>query len=416
VVRRRSHCDSQATFSGGVRVGHGADGWPHHQATRRATTESGYRGAVSAPSSTQGTGERVSLEAMLADLRTLVEIESPSRDRAALQASAEALAAMIERLLGRPATLVDSPAGPHVHWSGGGVPKVLLLGHHDTVFPIGALAARPFTVADGRVTGPGVFDMLAGIVQALHGLSELDDLSGVELLFSADEEVGSLASRELIEERARACGAVLVLEPSADGGSLKTGRKGCGTFEVAVHGRAAHAGLEPEKGVNALVEVAHQVLAIADIGRPDLGTTVTPTVAAVGTTDNVVPAEGLITVDVRVESADETARVEAAMAALTPIDPAATVEVRGAINRPPMPESASATLWPLAQQVDPGLRGLAVGGGSDGNFTAAIGVPTLDGLGAVGGGAHADHEYVVVDTMPARARLVGGLVALITSR
>jgi glutamate carboxypeptidase len=371
---------------------------------------------VSAPSSTQGTGELISLEAMLADLRTLVEIESPSRDLAALQASAEALAAMIERLLGRPATLVDSPAGPHVHWSGGGVPKVLLLGHHDTVFPIGALAARPFTVADGRVTGPGVFDMLAGIVQALHGLSELEDLSGVELLFSADEEVGSLASRELIEERARACGAVLVLEPSADGGALKTGRKGCGTFEVAVHGRAAHAGLEPEKGVNALVEVAHQVLAIADIGRPDLGTTVTPTVAAVGTTDNVVPAEGLITVDVRVESADETARVEAAMAALTPIDPAATVEVRGAINRPPMPESASATLWPLAQQVDPGLRGLAVGGGSDGNFTAAIGVPTLDGLGAVGGGAHADHEYVVVDTMPARARLVGGLVALITSR
>ncbi len=141
---------------------------------------------------------------------------------------------MIERMLGRPATLIDSPAGPHVHWSGGGEPKVLLLGHHDTVFPLGALAARPFTVADGHVTGPGVFDMLAGIVQALHGLATLDDLSGVELLFSADEEVGSVHSRELIEERARACGAVLVLEPSADGGALKTGRKGCGTFEVVV--------------------------------------------------------------------------------------------------------------------------------------------------------------------------------------
>jgi glutamate carboxypeptidase len=419
VVRRRGHGDSQPTLRNGVRVGDGADGWPGHQATRCATIGSGYRGAVSAPRSTPdtpGTGEPTTIDAMLADLRTLVEIESPSRDRAALQASADALAAMIERLLGRPATLVDSPAGPHVHWSGGGDPKVLLLGHHDTVFPIGALAARPFTVADGRVTGPGVFDMLAGIVQALHGLAELDDLSGVELLFSADEEVGSLASRDLIEERARACGAVLVLEPSADGGALKIGRKGCGTFEVAVHGRAAHAGLEPEKGINALIEVAHQVLAIAQIGRPELGTTVTPTVAAVGTTDNVVPAEGLITVDVRVESADETARVEGAMAALSPIDPGATIEVRGAINRPPMPESASATLWPLAQQVDPGLRGLAVGGGSDGNFTAAIGVPTLDGLGAVGGGAHADHEFVVVDTMPARARLVGGLVALITSR
>ncbi len=351
-----------------------------------------------------------SLAAMLDDLRTLVEIESPSLDLAALQASAETLAAMIERHLGSPARLVDSPAGPHVHWSGGGDPKVLLLGHHDTVFPVGALAARPFTVAGGRVTGPGVFDMLAGIVQALHGLATLDDLSGVELLFSADEEVGSGASRELIEERARACGAVLVLEPSADGGALKTGRKGCGTFDVVVHGRASHAGLEPEKGVNALVEVAHQVLAINELGRPEVGTTVTPTVASAGTADNVVPAQGRIKVDVRVESADEKDRVEAAMAALRPVDPDSTIEVSGAINRPPMPESASATLMPLAEAVAPGLAGYAVGGGSDGNFTAAIGVPTLDGLGAVGGGAHADHEFVVVDTMPDRARLVAALV------
>ena len=189
--------------------------------------------------------DTISADAMLDDLRTLVEIESPSLDLHALQTSAEVLAGMIERLLGRPATLIDSAAGPHVHWSGGGTPRVLLLGHHDTVFPIGALAARPFTVADGRVTGPGVFDMLAGIVQALHGLATLDDLSGVELLFSADEEVGSGASRELIEERARACGAVLVLEPSADGGALKTGRKDCGTFDVLVRGRASHACLEP---------------------------------------------------------------------------------------------------------------------------------------------------------------------------
>jgi glutamate carboxypeptidase len=347
---------------------------------------------------------------MLDDLRALVEIESPSLDLHALRSSAEALSAMIERLLGRPATLIDSPAGPHVHWSGGGDPKVLLLGHHDTVFPLGALDVRPFTVADGHVTGPGVFDMLAGIVQALHGLATLDDLSGVELLFSADEEVGSLHSRELIEERALACGAVLVLEPSADGGALKTGRKGCGTFDVVVRGRASHAGLEPEKGVNALVEVAHQVLAIDQLGRPDVGTTVTPTVANVGTADNVVPALGRIKVDVRVESADEKARVEAAMSALRPIDSDSTIEVTGAINRPPMPESASATLMPIAEAVAPGIVGYAVGGGSDGNFTAAIGVPTLDGLGAVGGGAHADHEYVVVDTMVDRARLIAGLV------
>jgi glutamate carboxypeptidase len=358
----------------------------------------------------------ISLDAMLDDLRTLVEIESPSLDLAALQQSAEAVAAMIERLLGRPATLIDGPAGPHVHWSGGGAPHVLLLGHHDTVFPVGALAARPFTVADGRVTGPGVFDMLAGIVQALHGLATLDDLSGVELLFSADEEVGSTTSRTLIEERAQACGAVLVLEPSADGGALKTGRKGCGTFDVVVGGRAAHAGLEPERGVNALVEVAHQVLAINRLGRPEIGTTVTPTVASVGTADNVVPAQGRIKVDVRVESADEKDRIESAMAALRPVDPEATIEVSGAINRPPMPEAASAALMPLAEAAAPGIQGYAVGGGSDGNFTAAIGVPTLDGLGAVGGGAHADHEYVVVDTMPERARLVAAIVAQLCAR
>ena len=356
------------------------------------------------------TDAALSVEAMLDDLRTLVEIESPSLDLEAMQKSADALAAMIERLLGRPATLIASPAGPHVHWSGGGDPKVLLLGHHDTVFPHGALATRPFTVADGHATGPGVFDMLAGIVQALHGLATLDDLSGVELLFSADEEVGSTTSRELIEQRALACGSVLVLEPSADGGALKTGRKGCGTFDVVIHGRASHAGLEPEMGVNALVEAAHQILAINQLGRPEVGTTVTPTVAIVGTADNVVPALGRIKVDVRVESGGEKERVEAAMAALRPLDLDATIEVSGAINRPPMPESASAALMPFADAVSPGIEGYAVGGGSDGNFTAAIGVPTLDGLGAVGGGAHADHEYVVVATMPERARLVAGIV------
>jgi len=354
-----------------------------------------------------------SIDAMLADLRTLVEIESPSLDLVRLAESARALKELIEGHLGGTAALIDSPAGPHVHWSGGGQPKVLLVGHHDTVFPAGALEGRPFTVADGRVTGPGVFDMLGGIVQALHGLAALDDTSGVELLFSADEEVGSIHSRALIEERALACGAVLVLEPSADGGVLKTGRKGCGTFDVTVHGRASHAGLEPEKGVNALIETAHQVLAIAEIAEPELGTTVTPTVAAVGTTDNVVPALGRIKVDVRVESAGEKERVETAMAALRVVDPQASIAVSGSINRPPMPESASADLMPLVALVDPDLDGIAVGGGSDGNFTAAIGVPTLDGLGAVGGGAHADHEYLLVDTMPARARLIAGLVALI---
>jgi len=359
------------------------------------------------------------LDAMLDDLRLLVEVESPSRDPEALRRSAEVLADVAERHLGSRPDLVDSPAGPHVHWRGGGEPRVLLLGHHDTVFPLGTLAARPFEVRDGVATGPGVFDMLGGIVQALHGLAALraagHDLSGVEMLFSSDEEVGSRSSVDLIVERARACGAVLVLEPSGNGGALKTGRKGCGTFEVRVRGRAAHAGLEPENGVNALIEASHQVLAIASIADPAVGTTVTPTVAHAGTTDNVVPAEARIIVDVRVESVAEKARVESAMAALSPVDADATVEVGGGINRPPMPESASATLFPVARRVAPGIDGTAVGGGSDGNFTAAAGVATLDGLGAIGGGAHADDEHVIVATMPERARLIAGIVADLTA-
>jgi glutamate carboxypeptidase len=352
----------------------------------------------------------VSVEAMLEDLRTLVEIESPSGALDALQASAAEVAAVIEHRLGGRATLVESEAGPHVHWSGGGEPKVLVLGHHDTVFPLGTLERRPFTVADGRVTGPGVFDMLGGLVQAVHGLALLDDLSGVEILVTADEEVGSGHSRALIEERALACGAVLVFEGAADGGRLKTGRKGCGTFEVSITGRAAHAGLEPAAGVNALIEAAHQVLGIAALGRPEIGTTVTPAVASAGTQANVVPAQATVSVDVRVESAEEKERVESAFASLTPHLDGAVISVRGSVGRPPMAESASAELMALAQRLCPGIEGTAVGGGSDGNFTAALGVPTLDGLGAVGGGAHADHEFVLVDTMAERTNLVAALV------
>ncbi|MGI5262107.1 M20 family metallopeptidase [Streptomyces angustmyceticus] len=352
----------------------------------------------------------VSVDAMIEDLRTLVETESPSRDLAALTESAKVVAEVIESRLGGQAVLVESEAGPHVHWSGGGDPAVLILGHHDTVFPLGTLERRPFMVEGGHATGPGVFDMLGGLVQAVHGLATLDDRSGVEILVTADEEVGSRSSRALIEARALACGAVLVVEGAAEGGALKTGRKGCGTFQVSVTGRASHAGLEPAAGVNALIEAAHQVLDIAALDRPDRGTTVTPTVASAGTLDNVVPAEATVVVDVRVESAAEKERVESAFAALAPHLDEAQIAVTGAVSRPPMPESASVELFALAENLLPGIDGTAVGGGSDGNFTAALGVPTLDGLGAVGGGAHADHEYLVVEAMAERANLVAGLV------
>jgi glutamate carboxypeptidase len=358
----------------------------------------------------------IELSSMLEDLELLVNTESPSNEVELLQRSADVLASVIQRRLGSAPDVVPSVAGPHVHWSGGGEPKVLIVGHHDTVFPVGTVADRPFAVLDGRATGPGVFDMKAGIVQAIHAIAALDDHRGVELLITSDEEIGSGASRELIEERALACGRVLVCEPSADGGALKIARKGTGTFEVLVHGRASHAGLEPEKGVNSLVAAAEVITTVITFADPSKGTTVTPTMAKAGTADNVVPALTRITVDVRVEQPGEKERIEMLFAGLTSSTPGARLEILGGMNRPPMPSSASVELFPVAAEVAVGvglggLQGVAVGGGSDGNFTAARGVATLDGLGAVGGGAHADHEHVLVETMVQRAGLLSAILA-----
>jgi glutamate carboxypeptidase len=361
-----------------------------------------------------------SREAMLADLDVLVSCESPSCDIERLQAHAQLLSALMERMLGSAPTLIDSPVGPHIHWRGGNDPKVLILGHHDTVHPAGTLARLPFAVSNGKATGPGVFDMKAGIVQAIYAVASLEDSSHVEILLSADEEIGSHASRALIEERAIACGSVLVLEPSADGGALKIGRKGTGTITLSIEGRASHAGLEPEKGINSLVELATlipQIIAIADESK---GTTVTPTLASAGTADNVVPALTTCAVDIRVAVPSEKPRVESAFAALRLQHPEARLVVSGQIGRPPMHESAAAGLFPIAASIAKriginSLDGVVVGGGSDGNFTAAVGVETLDGLGAVGGGAHGDTEHVLVDTMPQRAALLAGLCQELSS-
>ena len=366
------------------------------------------------------TASAFDLDAMLADLSVLVEAESPSRDVDRLTVHARLVSGMMVRLLGSAPDLVASPVGPHIHWRGGGEPRVLILGHHDTVHPAGTLAARPFSVTEGIAAGPGVFDMKAGIVQAIHAVAALADRSGVEILLSSDEEIGSRESRALIEERALACGSVLVLEPSADGGALKTGRKGTGTFEVRVRGRASHAGLEPEKGINSLVELANLIPQIVAIADPSRGTTVTPTVASAGTADNVVPENASCFVDVRVAVPEEKPRVEAAMAALRGSVPGTEIEVLGGIGRPPMHESAAAVLMGIAAQVAAeagieNLDGVVVGGGSDGNFTAAVGVQTLDGLGAVGGGAHSADEHVVVAEMPHRAALIAGLCQRLSS-
>jgi glutamate carboxypeptidase len=361
-----------------------------------------------------------SLDAKLADLDALVSCESPSRDIERLQSHAQLLSGLMERMLGSAPTLIDSPVGPHIHWRGGNDPKVLILGHHDTVHPAGTLARLPFAVRDGIATGPGVFDMKAGIVQAIYAVASLEDSSHVEILLSADEEIGSHASRALIEERAIACGSVLVLEPSADGGALKIGRKGTGTITLSIEGRASHAGLEPEKGINSLVELATLIPQIVAIADESMGTTVTPTLASAGTADNVVPALTTCAVDVRVAVPSEKPRVESAFAALRLQHPEARLVVSGQIGRPPMHESAAAGLFPIAVAVanrigvSP-LDGVVVGGGSDGNFTAAVGVETLDGLGAVGGGAHGDTEHVVVATMPQRAALLAGLCQELSS-
>ena len=359
-------------------------------------------------------------DAMIADLADFVNCESPSLEVDRIRASAEWLANLMTRVLGKAPELIESERGPHVHWKGSNDTKVLVVGHHDTVFPLGTVARRPFT-RDGNIgRGPGIFDMKAGIVQAIYGIAAVKEWYHTEILITADEEVGSHASRELLEERAKATGAVLVLEPSADGGALKTARKGTGTFNVNITGRASHAGLEPEKGINALVELAAQVPRIAAIARPEVGTTVTPTVAKAGTADNVVPDSASIAVDVRCVLPEEQDRLEREMAALSATLPGARVQVSGGMNRPPLHESMTKELFAVAERVakDFGindLKGVAVGGGSDGNITAAVGVRTLDGLGAVGSGAHAETEQVRLDLMPERAALVAGLVQAIVN-
>jgi glutamate carboxypeptidase len=293
---------------------------------------------------------------------------------------------------------------------------VLVLGHHDTVWPVGSLTTHPFTIEGDVLRGPGCFDMLTGLVMAFHALASLDDVDGVTLLVTGDEELGSPTSRDLIEEEARLASAALVLEASAEGGALKTERKGVSLYDVRLRGHAAHAGLEPERGVNATLELAHQALAVAALGDPALGTTVTPTSGRSGTTTNTVPAEASFAVDVRVRSVAEQTRVDAAMRALRPVLAGADVELLGGPNRPPLEQAMSAALFDRARRIAaehglPEPTGAAVGGASDGNFTAGVGTPTLDGLGAVGGGAHAEHEHVLLAPIAGRTALLGRLVA-----
>ncbi|MFD3513901.1 M20 family metallopeptidase [Streptomyces sp. NPDC058657] len=369
-----------------------------------------------------GAGQEEQLSAMLADLSELVLCESFSADLDAVARSADLVAVQGARLLGAEPERLVVDGVTHLRWAFG-APRVLLLGHHDTVWPMGSLATHPWSVAEGVARGPGVFDMKAGLVQMFHALASLPSLEGVCVLVTGDEEVGSDTSRALIEETARSCVATFVLEASADGGALKTGRKGTSQYELVVHGRAAHSGLEPEKGVNAAVEAAHLILALGEVaaevnvGAPeDWRTTVTPTVVTAGSATNTVPATATVSVDVRVPTLAAQSKVDTALRALTATVSGAQLEVRGGPNRPPLEEMSSADLFrrasALAQRQGlPPLASASVGGASDGNFTAGLGCPTLDGLGAIGGGAHADHEHVIVGEMVPRSRLLAALVA-----
>lgn len=351
---------------------------------------------------------------MVDSLASLVAIESPTADLAGCVACADAVGALASDVLGAVPEKIDVDGRPFLRWTFG-TPRVTVVGHLDTVWPLGTTARWPFSIDGDVATGPGAFDMKAGIVQGFFGLATLDDLDGLVIVINADEETGSRTSRALIEESAAGTSAALILEPSA-GGALKIARKGVSMYDIEVVGRASHAGLEPEKGVNATVELAHQVLNLLELARPSAGTSVTPTVATSGTTDNTVPASAWVHVDVRAFSVEEQTRIDDEIRALRQAVPGSDVRVHGGPNRPPLPESSSAKLFERASRhADalglPPLKGVAVGGGSDGNFTAGIGIPTLDGLGAVGDNAHAEGEHLSLDAMPERAALFTELVA-----
>jgi glutamate carboxypeptidase len=363
--------------------------------------------------------ETLTEAALLATIRRLIACESPSADDAAVARSADAVTEIGTELLGVAPERIVVDGCTHLRWRFGAATRVLVLAHHDTVWPLGTLERLPYGIVDGVLRGPGSFDMKTGLAMALHAIASLDDRDGVTLLVTGDEETGSVRSRALIEETARGASAALVPEASADGGAWKAARKGVAMYDIVVHGRAAHAGLEPEKGVNATVALAHLVLAVAALGDPDEGTSVTPTLAESGTSRNTVPAEAQLRIDVRAWSAAELERVDRALRAYASPVPEAVVAVHGGINRPPLAREMSQPMVDLARRLGArhglaDVEAVAVGGGSDGNFTAGAGVPTLDGVGAVGGGAHADDEHAIVAEILPRTRLLADMAAEIS--
>ncbi|HUE86782.1 MAG TPA: M20 family metallopeptidase [Vicinamibacterales bacterium] len=362
---------------------------------------------------------------LLEAIEALVAIESPTDDKAAVDRCGVELATRLRALGGRVERLSTSTAGDHLRAEfGSGHRQVLLLGHFDTVWPVGQLAQMPLTRDGDQLKGPGIFDMKAGIAlgmlatRALFAIAPPSD-ARVVMLWTTDEETGSRTSRALLEAEARNSEAVLVLEPALPGGVLKTRRKGCGEYEIVVQGKAAHAGVDPGSGVSAIRELARQILFVETLQDLTRGVSVNVGLISGGTRPNVVAPEARAVVDVRASSKADADRVDTLLRTLTPHIRGARVVVTGGFERPPMERTDGvARLYALAQQVGSELGQTiqegATGGGSDGNFCAALGVPTLDGLGALGNGAHALSEHVLVPALVPRAALLAALLSRLT--
>jgi len=359
-------------------------------------------------------------------IERLVKCESPSGEGAAIARVVDLLASELAGLA-HTRKLSGGRFGPHLRCELQLPPnepadrQILLLGHSDTVWPLGTIKQRPFRREGNRLCGPGVLDMKAGLAIAVEAMRILRLLERplrrrVVLLVNSDEEVGSLSSRALIETEARQSAAVLVLEPGTGlEGKLKTARKGVANYTLRVHGRAAHAGVDFAAGANAIVELARQIQRVASWTRLRRGLTVSPGVVQGGTRSNIVPEEALALIDVRVPSLTDAREIEEKLRTLRPYDERCRIEVSGGLNRPPMERSrATAALFRLARrlgrEIGLELKESSSGGGSDGNFTAALGIPTLDGLGAVGEGAHAENEFVLAERIPERVALLAGLI------
>jgi glutamate carboxypeptidase len=363
---------------------------------------------------------------MLSTLRRFVLAESPSTDKEACDRCARVIAEEWRKRRVEVALISPRNSGAHVRvswWRGSSRPQgqLLVLGHYDTVYATGTLKQMPFRLKGGKAYGPGVFDMKAGIVQALFALDALEKCKAeprkrLVFLWTSDEEIGSESSRTLIESEAKRSKAVFVLEPAfGPKGILKTARKGVGEAELIVHGKASHAGLAPQEGVNAIHELARQLARIEQWNDAKRGVSINADVIEGGTRTNVIAEQARAVLDLRALTVADMCKLEKQLRTLRPFLPGAKLEIRGGFNRPPMERKQTAALYEraksLGQQMGLAIGECTAGGGSDGNLTAALGISTLDGLGAVGDGAHSPREHIVVKTMPDRAALLAALLA-----